>query len=231
MTARLARPYAIVAVLLICAASATLITLIMSEALSKDAGMPVALFLGALMASWIGFELFLNRDRRYRSYLSLLLSPAGLARFGLVMIGGPLAISQALPLFEPGPLTSGDIEQAVDRSLRKQAASDVSDARILHKISGLWGEPGCKVAYRFRLAGQTGLAIDWERRPPGEKPWHAEATILTAKGDILESRGEVPADQKGQAATFRYETNGMTERLIWDYQSGDAALELDRCGK
>lgn len=229
MTLKWSKPVGWACIILISTASVFLTYLVIADAVKKDAGVFVAIFLALLLLAWVGSELFLTKDRRYKTYLSSLITPWGVSKFGLVVIGGPLAISQALPLFDPGPLTKTDVETAVVKGLEKQAKGQISTARILSKIEGLWGEPGCKVAYRFSLAGQTGLAIDWERRPAQEKPWRATATIILANGDVIESRGETPIEEKGQAATFTYQTNGLNEKLVWDYQSGETPLELDKC--
>lgn len=216
------------ALIAICAVSTALIYLVLVNAAEKDMGPAIALLLGGIIAVWISAELWLTNDRRYSSFLSVLRSPRGLARFALVMIGSPLAASQALPLFEPGPLTKDDVAAVLKENLPDDNTAG-NGSRIVARLPGLWGEQGCKVAYRFTLVPPRGLIIDWERRPAGEAPWRATATLLSAAGDVAETRGESPEDQKGVAATFTYQSNGVNEYLLWDYHSDDPPLKLDRC--
>jgi hypothetical protein len=217
------------AVVAICAASTILIFLVLSDALSKNAGVPITLFLGVLIIGWVAFELFLNRDGRHKSYFSMLRSPARIARFGLVMIGGPLAISQALPLFEPGPLTPRDVEKAVVKGLQIHAAASSSNAGILEKINGVWGEfPNCDVvSYRFAVDGKA-LRIKSERRPNGTKAYDENAHIEgTGDNDLSSS-----AVGDGQTANFRLETIADTDWLIWTTRGEQPSpVRLMRCNK
>lgn len=217
-----------IALIVIVSMSAVLIYFVLSNAFDKKMGPAIASLLGGMIAVWIGAELWLTNDRRYKAYLGVLRSPQGLARFALVMLGSPLAVSQALPLFEPGPLTKADVEAVLKENFPETKRTG-SDARIVARLSGLWGEPGCKVAYLFTLVSPNALVIDWVRRPIGQAPWKATATLVRAEGDVAETRGETPTDQKGIAATFTYQTNGVNEHLIWDYHSDDPPLKLDRC--
>lgn len=144
------------------------------------------------------------------------------AAFGLA--GGVL--SQIKPAPEKGP--SG-VEEGIDRILAEVRPRPAATPRILLKLPGIWGEPGCAVTYRFQVRGQA-LLVDSVRYPPGTAAHHLVATIERAAGDVVNVTGEQPEPARGKAAVFTYITNGVTERLTWDDRVSPVPLTLDRCG-
>jgi hypothetical protein len=227
------QPKLYIALAAILLASGILIFSVLSDALAKDHSWLLMLFFAALIAAWFAMEWMVATELQGQRSWALLLDKKRLVRFGLIAIGGPLAISQALPLFDPGPVTKkdlvtkNDIREAVVQGVKQGSQESVS--RIEKKIVGLWGEPGCKIAYRFSLLPPKGMQIIWERRPTGEAAWRATGTIISAKGDVIESRGETPKSERGKAATFTYVETGALERLTWRDAANDVALELERC--
>jgi hypothetical protein len=157
------------------------------------------------------------------------LQPRPIAFLFAAIFVGFGAMTDALALFEPRPAVEsepGAIEQAVNAIRAAVAPTPPAPPRIRLKIVGIWGEPGCAVTYRFRIEGQA-LIIESVRPPPATAPWRGVATILSARGDIMEVRMEQP--ERGGAVTFTYLTNGVTERLRWHDQSRSVPLDLDPC--
>ncbi len=101
---------------------------------------------------------------------------------------------------------------------------------ISQHIAGLWGEGDCSVvSYRFAKE-ESALVVEGVNRPKGAKPYKFVGTIIGDKDTSMEVRGEAPEAAKGLSATFRYEGNGVTERLHWqDHVSGGTDVELNRC--
>lgn len=211
----------------IIACSTVLIANILVDAFRKDNGWLVCGFIAVLMTTWIVIEWALSPELIENRYWNGLLKPVRLARMGIIAIGGPLAISQALPLFEPGPMTKTDMRSVLDEKERDDA--NRNHDRVLRAIVGLWGESDCAVAYRFAVVRPSALIITWERRPAGEPAWRAVGTILTVNGNRIETRGESPEAERGKAASFTYSANGAVERLMWKDETRDVAAELTRC--
>jgi hypothetical protein len=105
----------------------------------------------------------------------------------------------------------------------------VSREKLRAAIPGLWGEDGCQMAYRFSVVEPAGIIIDWERRPAGEPAWRATGAIVTVRGNRIETRGELPASERGKAAAFEYVSNGAIEKLGWKDESRGLTMELVRC--
>jgi hypothetical protein len=141
-------------------------------------------------------------------------------------------MTNALALFEPRPAVESQphaIENNVNEILTHVIPHPAPPPRILSRIGGVWGEPGCAVTYRFRIVDRA-LIIDSLRQPPHTEPYHLVATITPASGDVLNVVGEEPATARGSAATFTYSTNGVVQRLRWDDRVRPVPLDLDRCG-
>lgn len=150
--------------------------------------------------------------------------------FAAIFIGFG-AMTDALALFEPRPAVEsqpGAIERGVNAIRTAVAPKQAAPPRIRLRLAGVWGEPGCAVTYRFRIADRA-LTVDSVRRPAGTAPHHLVASITSADGDVMNVVGERPANARGKAATFSYATNGLIEHLTWDDQVRPVALELDRC--
>lgn len=145
-------------------------------------------------------------------------------------------MTDALGLFEPRPAVEsrpGIIEsnvRAIRDDVRKLAPGTGSQARIWKALPGLWGEPGCAaVTYRFAINDQA-VIVTSDKRPAETEPYRMVATILSAKADNMQIRGETPESARGKAASFAYSTNGAVERLIWqDHVANSVPIELDRC--
>lgn len=211
----------------VCLCSAVLIWNVLDDALGKDKGWLVGGFIALMMATWFAVEWAratpMEGVRGWRSFLQ----PVRVARFAAVAIGTPLAISQALPLFEPGPITEAGVRKAVGETLDQR--EEVSRAKLLAAIPGLWGEDGCRLAYRFSVVKPVGIVIDWERRPAGAPAWRAAGAIVAVRGNRIETRGELPASERGKAASFEYVSNGAIEKLGWKDESRGLTMELVRC--
>jgi hypothetical protein len=140
-------------------------------------------------------------------------------------------MTNALALFEPRPAVESEphaIENNVNTILTRVTPRPEPPPRILSRIVGVWGEPGCAVTYRFRIAGGA-LIIDSIRQPPHTDSYHLVATIAPVSADVINVVGEEPSTARGSAATFTYFTNGVTQRLRWDDRVRPVPLDLDRC--
>jgi len=146
------------------------------------------------------------------------------AAFGIA--GGVL--SQIDSGSEPGR-DSSEVREGIDRILAEVRPRSVPPARILLKLPGVWGETGCAVTYRFQLRDRA-LLVDSIRHPPATTAHHLVATITSAEGDVMNVTAEQPETARGKAAVFTYNTNGATERLMWDDRVRPVPMELDRCG-
>lgn len=100
--------------------------------------------------------------------------------------------------------------------------------RILKEIEGRWGRPGCRIVFRFTVRDRA-LIIDYERPASGDRRSRSIATIVTAEGDELSTRGDYPRAERPSNATFIYSTNGVTEGLTWDDNVRDLPLGLVPC--
>ncbi len=119
-----------------------------------------------------------------------------------------------------------------------EAVGAGKDSLIRQKIDGVWGRPGCETTYRFALEGQA-VKVTSLKSPPGAKPYNPEYSV-TVDRDLIASGGErgsvIEANETvgfwpGFGVTFRYSTDGSSERLVWDHkQMSTLPLELVRCG-
>jgi hypothetical protein len=142
------------------------------------------------------------------------------------------AMTATLALLEPRAASEsqpGALEK-IGREILSEVESRPKPApRVLQHIAGLWGEEECAVTFRFSVRGDA-LIVDAERRPAASRPYHLVATITSARGDVLEVRGEEPVEARGAAATFTYSSNGAVDTLNWDDQVSPHSSELRRCG-
>jgi len=229
--------WAALAVAVVCIFS--LFILVGTTALDKNTGDWAKAFLFLLGVVAVVSTLLATDEMPWRARrLTSWLQPRPVSALFLAVFLAFGVMTDALSLFEPRPAIesrAGSIESGVNqikgdmrRLLTKNAADSPAASRVAQRLPGLWGEPGCAVAYRFRIEDQA-LIVDAERRPAGAPPYRLIATITGMRGDVLEARGEEPAAARGLAATFTYVTNGATERLGWDDQVSPVPLELDRC--
>jgi hypothetical protein len=225
-----------VGVVTLCALA--LLFLIGSTALDKGTAAWAKAFLFFVGAIAVAATLAASDGVPWKSRaISSWLAPKPIALAFVAVFAAFGTMTDALSLFEPRPAVEsrpGEIERNV-KALREDvkglAPKPEAKARIWAALPGVWGEPGCDaVTYRFAVKEQA-LTVDGLKRPPGAPAYRLVATILTAKGDQMEVRGEQPAEARGAAASFSYTTNGATERLIWhDHLAGAVPVELDRCG-
>lgn len=172
--------------------------------------------------------------------------PLGRAQIMNVVIGVFAVISAVIGMTAPRTAVEsrpGMIEDTVTGTAAK--VGDIGEelgigkaSLIRERIAGIWGEPGCAVARRFEI-GERALQIATVQVPPGMKPLHWAFTI---EAEVNEARGAgmrastITATEReglspGASVKFRYLTDGVSERLVWDSESQDqAAPELVRCG-
>lgn len=226
-----------VALALAAACAVALATLMATLAIRSGLGALAVLLLLAFGAIASFIALFANAGAPWKKRgWSAWLQPRPIAFIFLAMFAGLGMMGNVQSLLEslwsrPGVSESapGAIEKGVKQILTKVAPPPAAPPRIRLKLPGVWGEPGCRVTYRFAIRDQA-LLVDAERRPDGAPPYRLVATITASEGDAINVTGEQPASARGKAATFTYWTNGATERLTWDDQVSPAPLELDRCG-
>lgn len=219
---------------LVAAAACTLalLTLISTTVIQTEKGLWAGLLLLILGASASAAALFSTDAAPTSSrHWTAWLQPRPIAILFLAIFAGFATMTDALALFEPRPAVesrAGAIEEALKTVVAQTTPKAARPARIRERLPGIWGEPGCRVSYRFAIRDDA-LVAQWDRPPPDAGPWRLVATITKAEDDVIEVRGEEPAEARGRAATFTYVTNGVTERLIWDDQGSHVPLELDRC--
>jgi hypothetical protein len=136
---------------------------------------------------------------------------------------------------------SGGVDQVKSETNEIKTGLGIGEpALILRKIDGLWGEDHCRVVRLFKRKDRA-LMVATQRVPaPMRKvSWsftietpETAATQPTAAGwkissfSATEREGLIP----GQSVIFKYFTDGVNERLLWDGQSdGQQAVELRRC--
>ena len=144
-----------------------------------------------------------------------------------------------LPLIAPQPAREsypGALENEI-ANIAPRVAASISSANnrapstIRTKIAGGWGEGSCAaVSYWFTLHDQA-LLIDSAHRPRNTHAYHFVGTVQSEKDQAMEVRGEAPDGARGLSSTFTLESNGMTERLVWqDHTLNGTSVELNRCG-
>lgn len=150
------------------------------------------------------------------------------AAFGTLVDVASLFAPQAA--VESSPRRIEVLAESSNAILRTQYGGLGTDAPILVKISGLWGElDNCEVAYRFGIRGKA-LEIVADRLPDGEGGWRLVSTIERVNGHTMVAVAESPASARGAAATFTIRVVGEAEILEWDDRSKGASVKLQRCG-
>lgn len=208
--------------------------LVASTALDKDTSDWAKAFLFGLGAIAVVAALLISEGSPWdaRHWTSWLQPRPIAALFVAIFISFGL-LTDALSLLEPRPAVEtepGIIENMVRdiHSGTHVEGTRGAPPRILQRIGGTWGEPGCAVTHRFQVR-DAALIIEGQRRPAGAPPFRRVATITSARGDVLHSVGDQPTEDRGKSATFTYSTNGVIERLTWNAQVSEAPLVLDRC--
>lgn len=215
------------------ACALSLVFLILSSAVETGKGLWAAFFV--LIIGGIGAiaGLFATEGAPLDArHWTAWLQPRPISFLFLAIFGSAGFMLDVLSIFEPRPAVEsqpGAIEQGVNEIRVAVAPKATELPRIRLKLSGIWGEPGCAVTYRFAIR-ERALIVDSVRRPAGTPPHHLVATIVREHGDVMNITGEEPATARGKATTFTYVTNGVIERLTWDDETTPVPLELDRCG-
>lgn len=162
------------------------------------------------------------------------LKPRPIGILFVAIFAGLATVTDLLSLVEPRPAVEsapGALEKGVHRiekRLRTFGDPQTRPARVLARLPGDWGEPGCAVTYRFRIREQA-ILVRSLRGPAGKPGWSTVYTMVAPpQGDKIEAREETPA---APAYTFTYETNGVTERLRWHDRRRPVPLDLQRCPK
>jgi hypothetical protein len=136
---------------------------------------------------------------------------------------------------------SGGVDQVKNDTGDIKAGLGIGEpALILRKIDGLWGEDHCRVVRSFELKDRA-LMVATQRVPATMRKMSWSFTIetpetastqptaagwKTSSFSATEREGLIP----GQSVIFKYLTDGVNERLLWDGQSDDQqAIELRRC--
>ncbi|MEN0652783.1 MULTISPECIES: hypothetical protein [Hyphobacterium] len=101
-------------------------------------------------------------------------------------------------------------------------------ARIVERIPGYWGEPGCRIVWRFTLLENT-LTAEIVETLPGLPPYRMLASVTAAQDHRLDVTGEEPIEARGMAATFTLDESGSIPRLSWMDRSRAAPLLLEPC--
>ncbi|MEL6709055.1 MAG: hypothetical protein AAFP79_12305 [Pseudomonadota bacterium] len=144
----------------------------------------------------------------------------------LAVIGGVFGVGLALTMWQVTSLSPVGIGE-----------TPTSQSLAADKLSGLWGEPGCSVTYRFdvldralkvtrvaREAGMGDLEIEFSIFPGVESP-SLEGERTTAFETV-----QVNGQHEGKNVTFRHITNGSTERIVWAHRKPPPpAITLENC--
>ena len=105
-----------------------------------------------------------------------------------------------------------------------------SPSIIRSKLPGLWGEQDCReVSYRISIVDQA-VVMESAKHPSRKRPYRFVGTIVSDEDREMEIRGEEPQTASGSSTTLLYQTNGVTERLVWtDHGVARAPVIFDRC--
>jgi hypothetical protein len=199
--------------------------LIFSNAAEKESGWLVVLLFGAIGGVALATNIIVSGDPTNGArHWSAWLQPKPIALIFASLVYGGSLLASMLPLLDPEPATKRDIDEAVGKIL---APKNVAQPRIVKKLRGLWGEPGCKWTYWFTIKEEA-VIVD-RINPAGAPRMRSVGTIIKSEGDVMNMTTEVP--ESGTTVTFTYTTNGITERLIWDDNSKPVPLELVKCGE
>ncbi|HTU11689.1 MAG TPA: hypothetical protein VMG08_12425 [Allosphingosinicella sp.] len=225
-------------------AGGALLMLVNNTALDKDATLwarwlLLVVTLGAIVAALATSDYKLRKGGFVRSVIE----PRNVALLFLAILGGFGAATDAVSLFLPRaatePVAGAMFENVtatredvkVTRRVVEELAGRAGDHRILRKLPGRWGEiePACGLVWNIEIRGEA-LIAEIVTRPPGVAPYTLTARITRARGDEMDIVGREPAAARGSAAHFRYQFDGVTERLTWDDERRAANLnEYRRC--
>jgi len=174
--------------------------------------------------SWVEWR----RPKVLGMFVYLLTSAAGFV-VGIANIWNPpvatearqIAIQQRVEAIgaETGDLLAGQADLA--------NAVGIGRASLIRRnIEGVWGEAGCGVTYRIRLADRS-LLLTSLHDEPGMASFREEYTILSDSDrtgpngerlSVLEA-SEVGGSHDGQSVTFTYGGNGSSAWLEWKHRS------------
>jgi hypothetical protein len=211
---------------------------------NMDRAVALVIGLAALLVLWrLEFPSGLSRDDLRQPVGRAQVMNVGLGLFGVLatVVG---MMSPAAVESHPGVIESlvrsiaGDVHEmkAQQEAIGKELGVG-EPSLIRQRIAGRWGEDGCSVIRRFDLKDRA-LEISTVRVPPTMKPLHWTFTVETEANEVrpqgmrsstitaTEREGLFP----GSSVKFRYLTDGIAERLVWDSENEkQAAPELVRC--
>jgi len=99
---------------------------------------------------------------------------------------------------------------------------------IGQKINGLWGSDNCSITFDISRQANA-VRVKSVKRPLGTPAYERIFTIVHEQGNAMDTKGET-GKERGAAGSFTYETNGLTERLLWrDDMMQPEPTVLDRC--
>jgi hypothetical protein len=119
------------------------------------------------------------------------------------------------------------VRKSNDAIARELGATGNSIARA--KIPGIWGEPGCAVTYRFEIR-EKALTISSLKSEPGMVAYKGVGSIEAEQGNVLKTATASEGATKGISVAFRYQNDGIKERLIWEDKANEMPTVLERCG-
>ncbi len=211
---------------LLAAVAITLVFLLLTSAVERGAEYWARLLLTvvfglAIIAAWVNRPSKLARTKVVGSR-----APGKWLAFLVLALFSSVSLAvDVLSLFAPTPVVEsspGAIEGKVD-AIAQAMPRALEPSPIRDKIVGVWGEQDCAVSFKFVVHGDA-LMITAQKAPPGVARYQSVATITSAKGDVLEARGD-----DFQAARFAYWTNGIDEQLTWDDARDTPPSKFRRC--
>lgn len=233
------------------AAGLGLAYLVITNALDKGIGtvdrvLALVIGLAALVVLWrLQFPNGISREawRKPKGHAQVM--NVGLGVFGVLSTVVGMMAPRPVVESHPGVMehlvsaTAGDVGEI--KAQQKAIGSELgigTSSLIRQRIEGRWGEADCSVIRRFDLKDRA-LEVSTIRVPAGMKPLHWAFTIEAEANEprptgmrastftATEREGLFP----GSSVKFRYLTDGVAERLVWDSENQkQAAPELVRCG-
>ena len=224
--------------------------LIVASALDKgisttDRMIALVIGLAALLVVWrLEFPKGLRKGERSKPIARAQIMNVGFGVFGVVATA--IGLMAPRPAVESRPGLIQDTVESTSKDVRGLTDGQAAIAKqlgvgepslIRQKISGTWGEPDCLVVRRFDIQDRA-LKVSTVRVPQGMK---AHRWAFTIEAEMNEPR---PAGMRsstmttteriglfpGSSVKFRYLTDDVTERLVWDSENhSQAAPELVRC--
>lgn len=166
-----------------------------------------------------------------RDWLSL----KALAGIVVSAIAGFSAASLLLSVMDPQPAIEsarGAIESkliAIDeRSLTEEKARALAASQAA-SVSGIWGEPGCAVAYRVAVDDDV-FQSEAILRPVGAAPHVITGRVISAEGGAVEIAGVAPASFKGISLTLLVRSEGGQRVLVWRDNTRSSEENFVPCG-